>query len=86
MTNPVKAEAVQDKISFEYKGETYSAPPQTEWLVETLEFMEDGKITWALRQLLDDGDWARFKSHKPQIKDLESFMTAITEAAGVQGN
>lgn len=86
MPNPVKTEAEQTAITFEYKGETYSAPPQAEWLVETLEFLEDGKITWALRQLLNDGDWTRFKSHKPQVQELGDFMNALTEAAGVQGN
>lgn len=86
MTNPVKADADNTEVTFEFKGDTYSVPPQSEWLVETLEFLEDGKITWVLRQLLGEDDWARFKSHKPKVPELGDLMTTLSEASGVQGN
>lgn len=88
-----KAAAVRDEavapdkhIEFIHNGETYRALPQSEWLVETLVYMEDGQYTKAIRQLMPAEDFANYIATKPKVDDLGPLMESLTSAMGIQGN
>lgn len=78
-----KTEAVEDSVTFEYDGVTYTAPPAIEWDVEVFEAAEDGKIVSAVRALIGPDQWAKFKEKKRTIVNVSELFDAAKAALGV---
>lgn len=85
-TKAIKAEAQSTYTEVEYDGETYSVPPTMEWDLDVLEALEDGQIVKAVRALLGEEQYAKFKSTKPTVADLNALFEEIGKAAGFSGN
>lgn len=83
MPNP---EATDKPITVTWKGKTYRIVPSTEWDIETLEAMEDGKMTHMLRGMLAGDGYARLRETKPLITDLDELFGKIQKAVGISGN
>lgn len=78
--NAAKAEAQGTEVTFEYGGNTYTI--QRDLDLDTMEFMEDGKIVAAIRGLLGPDQYAVLKESKPKASDISDFMAAATAAMG----
>lgn len=85
-TNTAKTEALNEKVSFEYDGETYEVAPAREWDLDVLEAYEDGMIATTVRSLLGKEQYATFRSKKRNVGDLEDLFMEIQKALGVEGN
>lgn len=85
-SNPIKAEALNEPLNFDYDGESYTVAPSAAWDLDVLESVEEGKMTLACRALLGPAQWATFRSKPRTASDLGSLFEAITAAMGVQGN
>lgn len=82
---PAKSDAIGTFSVVEYDGATYAIPPIADWDLEVLESVEDGRITGAVRILLGDEQWRKFKAgHK--VSDLRELFKAIEAAAVGPGN
>lgn len=78
---------VSDKpITITYKGKTYRLVPATEWDIEVLEAMEDGKMTGILRGVLAGDGYARLRATKPLVSDLTELFEKVQKALGISGN
>lgn len=86
MTTPAKTEATKKTVSFTYEGDKYTIPTTKEWDLEVIEAVEDEKIVAVVRGILGAEQWAAFKSKSRTVDDLNSLFTAISKAAGLQGN
>lgn len=81
-----KAEALGNYTEVEYDGETYSVPPTMEWDLDVLEALEDGQIVKAVRSLLGEEQYTKFKFKKRTVADLNELFEEIGKAAGFSGN
>lgn len=79
-------EATDKPITVTWKGKTYRIIPSAEWDIETIEAMEDGKMTHMLRGMLADGGYARLRETKPLLADLTDFFEKAQKALGISGN
>jgi len=86
VTNPVKAEALNEDVTFEYEGDTYTIPSTDEWPLEVLEAFEEGRVVSLLKAILGEEQWTEFKATNPKVKHLNAFVSAIQEATGIAGN
>jgi hypothetical protein len=78
---------ITDKpITVTWKGKTYRVVPSAEWTIETLEAMEDGKMTHMLRGMLAGDGYTRLRETKPLISDLQDLFEKIQKALGISGN
>lgn len=78
---------VSDKpITITWKGKTYRLKPASEWNIEVLEAMEDGKMTGILRGVLEGDGYARLRATKPLVTELEELFGKIQKALGISGN
>lgn len=82
----VQAEALGAATEFEFDGETYTVAPASEWDLSVLEDYEDGKIVSAVRALLGDAGWTKFRAKPRSVSDLNSLFEALQHAVGLAGN
>lgn len=80
------AEALAEGIEFNHNGVTYSVEPTSEWPLEALEALEEGRIVAFLKYVLGDEGYAALKATKPKIGELNDLTVAIQKAVGVAGN
>lgn len=81
-----KSEATKSKITFTFDGDKYQINPTTEWDVDVLEAVEDGKVVSVVRAILGDKQWETFKVKPRKVEDLNKLFEAISKAVGIQGN
>lgn len=90
MTTPrkpaVAAEALGDKVPFNYKGTDYLVDTTADWDYEALEAFESNKIATFLRLVLGDAQHETFKATKPKVGDVNAFVEALQGALGIEGN
>jgi len=84
--SPVAAEALNEAVSFSFKGETYTIPAANEWPYEALVAFEEGKIASLIGQLLGEEQHATFRATKPRLGDVNEFVVELQKAAGISGN
>lgn len=81
-----KNEAQDGEIRFEFDGEEYVIATASDWDVEVLEAFEDGNIVQTVRALLGADQWARFKSKRRTVGDLNDLFQEAQDALGSEGN
>jgi hypothetical protein len=81
-----KADALGQKITFEFDGITFDVPSANEWDLDALEAYEDGKIVALIRALLGVEGWAKFRAKKRTVEDLNALFSALQKAMGIEGN
>lgn len=79
----VKAEAKGEGFTVEFDGESYVIPPALDWDLEALEALEEGRVVAAVRALLGDEGWARFREKRRTVRDLNEFFELAAGAAGL---
>lgn len=77
-----EADDTKDLV-FDYDGETYVAPALKLWPVEVLEAQEAGRNATAVKELVGDKQYAKFKAKPRTVTDLGDFLTAMIESTGV---
>lgn len=88
MANPTARETgASDKpIVIVHDGQKYPLVPTSEWDIDLLEAVEDGKLTHILRGVLAGDGYARYSATKPKLAELEPFVAKVFKALGIQGN
>ncbi len=81
-----RAEALDTPTTVTWKGKTYKVKPSSQWDIEVLEAMEDGKMTALLRGILEGDGYARLRATKPLVDELGEFFDKIQKAIGAPGN
>lgn len=66
----------------EFNGETYAVPPAEDWDLEVLEAIDESRMTTALRALLGDEQYAKFRAGNRKVRDLGAFFTAAGKKVG----
>lgn len=79
-------EATDKPTTVTWKGKTYTLVPTAQWDIETLEAMEDGKMTAMLRGMIAGDGYARLRETKPLISDLKDLFEKIQKALSISGN
>lgn len=79
-TDAQRAEAQDEAtVTFTYDGDTYIASRDVD--IDVLEAAEDGKIATALRLLLGDVQWQKFRRRHSKASDLDELYVAFGMAA-----
>lgn len=81
-----RAEATKTPAEFAYDGEVYSIAPAREWDLDAIEALEDGRTANAVRLILGNEQWRRFRSKPRKLDDLNDLMDEATKAGGIEGN
>lgn len=84
MTTPAEVEAVLDEIEVVYGGESYTFPASLEDADgDVLDAIDDQKMSRAIRGLLGEKQWAKFKNSRPKVRDYAALFDAYAEAIGL---
>jgi hypothetical protein len=75
-----KNDALGTSTDVEFNGESYTVPPADDWDIDVLEAIDDQRITHALKALLGDDQYAKFRKSNRKVTALGEFMTAAQEA------
>lgn len=74
-----------ETVTVEYAGESYTFPGSLDDADgEVLEAVDDKKLSYALRGLLDEHQWKRFKATKPKVRDYAGLFEAYAKAIGLE--
>ncbi len=63
-----------------WKSKNYKIVPSNKWDIEVLEAMEDGKMTYILRNILEGDGYKRFRETKPLASEVAEFFEKIMKA------
>ncbi|MET9425650.1 hypothetical protein ABZY06_33940 [Streptomyces sp. NPDC006540] len=77
-----KNDATGTDHEVEFNGETYLVPPADDWDISVLEHIDGQKITFALKALLGDEQYAKFRKSNSKVSALGEFMNAASAKAG----
>lgn len=80
----LKAEAQGLGVSFTYDDEIYVVDRAEDWDLEVFEAAESGKFVTAVKTLLGEDQWKRFKSKKRKIQELTDIFGAAQKALGTK--
>lgn len=83
---PVEAEATgTDTVEVAYKGVTYAFPASMDDADgDVLEAIDNQKLSHAIRGLLTDDQYKRFKATKPKISDYGALFEAYAKVIGLE--
>ena len=73
-------EALDTPITVSWKGKTYKVIPSSKWTLEVLEAVEDGKVTYILRNILDGDGYQRFRETSPLATEAGEFFEKVMKA------
>ena len=79
----VKADVLGTDIAFDFDGDSYTVPPTSDWDLDVLEAIEDGKMIGAVRSLLGVSQWATFKAKRRTASDAAALYEALQGALGL---
>lgn len=85
-TTPLLAEATADAVEMvtvSWKGTVFAVPASSEdWDGEVFEALDDQKLTYVVRHLLGEAQYARFKKLGVKGRDYKGFFDAVALAVG----
>jgi len=79
MATTKKNDATGTAHEVEFNGETYIIPTADEWDIDVLEAIDEQRLTHALRALLGDEQYAKFRAGNKKVKALGEFMNVAGE-------
>lgn len=82
MTVAKKNDALGHVHVVEFKGDTYAVPPADDWDIDVLEAIDESRMTAALRSLLGDEQYAKFRASNKKVRDLGAFFEAAGKTVG----
>lgn len=68
-----------DVVTFTFDGETYTLPPMKTWPLEAQEYQEEGRDVAAMKLIIGEDGYRRFKAKPRTIGDFEKFIAALFE-------
>jgi hypothetical protein len=72
-------------VVVQHEGQTYSVPAsRDDWPMTAVEALDDGKVTYALRAVLGEKQWKRFKKTQPTVKVMGGLFDGIAKACGFE--
>jgi hypothetical protein len=82
---PARLEAEASPVTIEYQGQTYAMPPSLDDADgDVVDAIDDQKISYALRALLGDSQWKRFKKTKPKARDYDGLFDVYAKRIGLE--
>jgi hypothetical protein len=82
---PARLEAEASPVTIEYQGQTYAMPPSLDDADgDVVDAIDDQKISYALRALLGDAQWKRFKKTKPKARDYDGLFDVYAKRIGLE--
>lgn len=84
-TSAVQAEAEgTETVTVDYQGRKYELPASLDDADgDVLDAIDNQKLSHALRGLLDDAQWASFKTTKPKVRDYAGLFEAYAKVIGL---
>ncbi len=74
----------QGTVTVEYAGNTYEFPGSLDAASgDVIDAIDDQKLSYALRNLLDTEQWQRFKATKPLVRDYAALFDAYALRIGL---
>lgn len=87
MDTPVKAEALNQDVTFTFDGESYTITSAAEWDLDALEAFEDQKVVTCVRLILGADQYKRFKTKRRTVGQLNAMFVEMQRAlVGDSGN
>lgn len=81
---PAKAEANGEPVKVEYDGTVYTVPTPLEWPLDTLDELEAGRFTKALKMVLGADQYDAFRTSKPRtLQDAVKLWEAVAAGSGM---
>lgn len=77
-----KNDALNLNTPVDFNGETYDVPAADDWDLEVLEAIDESKMTVALRALLGDEQYAKFRATNKKVRDLGAFFEVAGKKVG----
>lgn len=82
--DPAQIEATSDTVTVTYQDDTYTFPSSLDDADgDVLDAVDDMKLSHALRGLLSDEDWKRFKATRPKVRDYAGLFDAYAKTVGL---
>lgn len=82
MTVSKRADATGEAREVEFNGETYVVPTADDWDIGVLEAIDEQRMTHALKALIGEEQYARFRKSNRKVRDLGNFMNAAAKVVG----
>ncbi|MFF7408701.1 hypothetical protein [Streptomyces lydicus] len=79
---PTKNDALGKVVVVEFNGETYAVPSADDWDIDVLEAIDESRMTAALRALLGDEQYTKFRATNKKVRDLGEFFQAAGKKVG----
>lgn len=73
-TPDLAAQATQDFVTLLFDGDTYTLPTQEEVPLAFLEAYENNELVKAVRLLLGDSQWSKWRGKHEKVGDLRRFL------------
>ncbi|MFJ9961077.1 hypothetical protein [Streptomyces avermitilis] len=74
-----KNDATGEAHEVAFNGETYLVPSADDWDIDVLEAIDEQRLTHALKALLGDEQYAKFRVGNRKVRDLGEFMRVAGE-------
>lgn len=76
-------EATDEPHVVEFKGESFEIGAIETWPLDTVDALNRGDITEAMRGAFGDEDWERFAALKPSLRAVRMLVESLTDAQGM---
>lgn len=70
------------RVTFDFDGESYSFT-EDDITITAMELNDEGKHTLAVKAIVGDAQYAKFREHHDKASDLEKFLQAMFAAVQV---
>lgn len=79
---PKKNDATGETFKVPYNGQAYDVPAADDWDLEILEALDESRMTAALRALLGEEQYKKFRVNNHKVRDLGAFFEAAGKKVG----
>lgn len=79
---PAKNDATGDSHKITFRSQTFDVPPAEDWDLDVLEAIDESRMTSALRALLGEAQYEKFRAKNKKVRDLREFFEVAGKAVG----
>ncbi|MFF4952282.1 hypothetical protein [Streptomyces chattanoogensis] len=79
---PTQNDATGEMHKVTFNGQVFNVPPAEDWDLEVLEAIDESRMTAALRALLGDVQYAKFREKNKKVRDLGAFFEVAGKKVG----
>lgn len=77
-----KEDATGTGTAVEFNGDTFLVPPAEDWDIDILEAIDDQRMTHALKALLGEDQYAKFRKTNRKVTQLGEFFAVAGKQVG----